>query len=137
MTVTEPAPSVLTLSEEEPLAGAWESMLARISHQSVVKHFDAYADVDWDSPAMAIDPADPLWELGSDDPLGGTEWYRSLPQPTRARIGLDLVASKMKIGLQFEGILSRASSSSPRRSPTARRSSATPITRSSRRRSTR
>ena len=102
MTVTERDDDLV---EEEPLAGAWEGLLARISHQSVVKHFDAYADVEWDAPHMAIDPADPRWELSADDPLGGTDWYRAQAQETRARLGLDLVASKMKIGLQFEGIL--------------------------------
>jgi hypothetical protein len=41
------------------------------------------------------------------DPLGATEWYRNLPQPDRARLGCELVASKMKIGLVFENILKR------------------------------
>jgi hypothetical protein len=82
-------------------------LLARLSHQSVVKHFDAYADVDWDSPELAIDAADPRWELSADDSLGATAWYRALPQPARARLGLDLVASKMKTGLEFENVLKR------------------------------
>ena len=85
----------------------WDGLLARLSRQSVVKHFDAYADVAWDDPEMAIDRADPRWELDAADPLGGTEWYRQLPQADRAGLGLDLIASKMKIGLQFEGILKR------------------------------
>lgn len=86
---------------------AYQALLARLSHQSVVKHFDAYADVEWESPEFAIDPADPRWELGTDDVLGATEWYRSLPQETRANLGLDRVASMMKIGLSFENILKR------------------------------
>ena len=86
-------------------SGAYQALLARLSHQSVVKHFDAYADVAWDD--MPIDPEDPLWELSSFDPLGGTQWYRSLPAPDRARLGLDMVASKMKIGLEFENVLKR------------------------------
>jgi hypothetical protein len=86
---------------------AWLSLLDRLNHQSVHRHFDAYADVDWDSPELALDPEDPRWELSSDDPLGQTSWYRQLPAPTRARIGCDLIASKMKIGLIFESILKR------------------------------
>jgi hypothetical protein len=86
---------------------AWLSLLDRLNHQSVHRHFDAYADVDWDSPELELDPEDPRWELSSDDPLGQTSWYRQLPAPTRARIGCDLVASKMKIGLIFESILKR------------------------------
>ena len=89
--------------------GRWLSLLDRINELSVTKHFDAYADIAWDDPAYALDPTDPRWELSADDgdPLGATEWYQSLPQPTRARLGVEMVASKMKIGLIFESILKR------------------------------
>src|SRR4051812_28800742 len=87
-------------------ADAYQSLIARLSHQSVVKHFDAYADVAWDDPEMRIDPEDPRWESdGSDGGLGATAWYRSQPQGVRARIGLQAVVSAMKTGLQFESIL--------------------------------
>jgi hypothetical protein len=86
---------------------AYRKLLQRLSHQSVVKHFDAYADVDWDAPEMRIDPSDPRWELDGDDPLGATAWYRAQPQPVRAAIGLHLFATFMKIGLQFESVLKR------------------------------
>jgi hypothetical protein len=90
-------------SELDPYA----ALLARLSHQSVAKHFDAYADVDWDAPELALDAGDPRWELSGDDTLGATSWYRALPQSARARLGLDLVASKMKTGLEFENVLKR------------------------------
>ena len=86
---------------------AWLSLLGQASRQSVSLHFDAYADIDWDSPDMALDPEDPRWELAADDPLGGTAWYRDLPAATRARLGCELVASKMKTGLVFESVLKR------------------------------
>lgn len=86
---------------------AYVKLLQRLSHQSVVKHFDAYADVDWDAPEMRIDPSDPRWELDADDPLGATAWYRAQPQPVRAAIGLHMFATFMKIGLQFESVLKR------------------------------
>jgi hypothetical protein len=86
---------------------AWRSLIDKLNHQSVSRHFDAYVDVDWDGPAMALDPEDPRWELSADDPLGATTWYGQLPAPTRARLGCELVASKMKIGLIFESILKR------------------------------
>jgi hypothetical protein len=86
---------------------AWDGLLARLSRQSVVKHFDAYGDVAWDDPDLVVDRTDPRWELDARDPLGGTDWYQQLPQADRAGLGLDLIASKMKIGLQFEGILKR------------------------------
>jgi hypothetical protein len=85
----------------------YPQLVARLSHQSVTKHFDAYADVPWDDPAFRIDAEDPRWELSADDVLGATAWYRSQPQGVRARIGLHMMATFMKIGLQFEGVLKR------------------------------
>src|SRR5436305_15014212 len=86
---------------------AYQSLIARLSQQSVVKHFDAYADVPWDDPEYRIDPEDPRWEMDADDGLGATEWYRSQPQEVRARIGLHGIVSAMKTGLQFESVLNR------------------------------
>jgi hypothetical protein len=97
----------IALVEEEIAEQGYAELLARLSRQSVTKHFDAYADVDWEGELMQIDPADSRWELPEVDPLGKTEWYRSQPQDIRARIGLHLIASKMKIGLEFESVLKR------------------------------
>ncbi len=90
---------------ERTAEGGWEALLGRLSNLSVTKHFDAYADVDWDAPEMRIRRDDPLWMLREDDPLGDTEWYRSLPPERQSALGLDLIASKMKLGLQFESVL--------------------------------
>jgi hypothetical protein len=88
-------------------SAAWKNLVGRLNRQSVDKHFDAYADVGWDEPGMEIDKRDPRWELGDRDPLGRTEWYKALPQETRAELGLLRTASNMKVGLQFESILQR------------------------------
>jgi P-aminobenzoate N-oxygenase AurF len=85
----------------------YHRLIHRLSHQSVVKHFDAYADIDWDSADFAIDPDDSRWELGDDDVLGATEWYKSRPQNIRSRIGLHMIATFMKIGVVFENVLKR------------------------------
>jgi hypothetical protein len=113
-TVVDATPDDTAIAEEERLRAeeaaersSYERLLARLSHQSVVKHFDAYADIDWDGDDYRIDPDDPRWELAEDDPLGATEWYRSQPPGVRSRIGLHLVASKMKTGLEFESVLKR------------------------------
>src|SRR5271166_6053347 len=82
-------------------------LIRRLSHQSVVKHFDAYADIDWDSPEFRIDHDDSRWELEPDDVLGATEWYRSQPAGIRSRIGLRMLANFMKIGVVFEYVLKR------------------------------
>lgn len=88
-------------------ADAYRSLIERLSRQSVAKHYDAYEDVPWDDPAYALDTADPRWELAEVDPLGATAWYRALPQPVRARFGMELIASFAKIGSQFENVLQR------------------------------
>jgi hypothetical protein len=97
--------AVAVLDEEQ--TDTWDRLLERLNRQSVLKHFDAYADVPWDDPEMAVDAADPRWELHEDHPLGATPWYRSQPAETRSRLGLHLVATHMKVGLQFESILKR------------------------------
>src|SRR6059036_3544075 len=94
--------------DESPAGNRWNKLLDRLNDLSITKHFDAYVDVPWDDPAFALDPTDPRWELDPEmDPLGATRWYLDLPQPDRARLGCELVASKMKIGLVFENILKR------------------------------
>ena len=93
------------LDEEVMATDTFTGLLGRLNQQSVRKHFDAYEDVPWDK--YPIDPADPRWELTDIDPLGRTDWYRSLPQPTRAKLGLETVASKMQVGYFFEGVLKR------------------------------
>lgn len=89
------------------MTDTWTALLDRLNEQSVRKHHDAFADIAWDSDELALDPTDPRFELTPDEPLGATEWYRSRGAATRARIGCDMSASKMKTGLQFESILQR------------------------------
>jgi hypothetical protein len=93
--------------EQEQAGDRFAEVLARLSRQSVEKHFDAYVDIPWDDPGWAIDHTDPRWELAPDAPLAGTDWYRSQRAETRSRLGLHLIVSNMKAGLQFENILER------------------------------
>jgi hypothetical protein len=86
---------------------AYFDLVRRLSHQSVVKHFDAYTDIDWNEPEFRIDHDDPRWELEADDVLGATEWYRSQPAGIRSRVGLRMFANFMKIGVIFEYVLKR------------------------------
>lgn len=86
---------------------AYLGLIRRLSHQSVVKHFDAYADIEWDRSEFRIDPDDPRWELDADDVLGATAWYRAQPAGVRSRIGLHMIASFMKVGVIFENVLKR------------------------------
>lgn len=97
----------LTSMDEEQVDTRFVDLVRRLSHQSVVKHFDAYADIDWDAPEMAIDPHDPRFEFEPDHPLGATAWYQALPAETRAEMGLHAIVANMKAGLQFESVLKR------------------------------
>ncbi len=101
----------LTLDEEHrsevATADAFTALVNRLSRQSVEKHFDAYADVAWDSPEFAIDPADPRFELWAGEPLGATAWYRNQSPEVRARIGLHRWGTAMRTGWEFENLLQR------------------------------
>jgi hypothetical protein len=93
--------------EEDAARESFTELLTRLSRLSVTKHYDAYADVPWDEPASRIEVDDPVWELGSDHPLGSTDWYRAQPAKSRAYIGLHFVACAMQTGVQFENVLTR------------------------------
>jgi hypothetical protein len=82
-------------------------LVRRLSRLSVTKYYQAYTDVDWDAPASRIDPSDPGFRLGSNNPLGASEWYLGLPDAVQARLGLSWVCQTMKYGIAFESVLSR------------------------------
>lgn len=82
-------------------------LLERLNRQSVAKHHDAYVDIDWDDPNLAIGPGDPRISLFEFDPLGATDWYRAQDDATRSIIALHRTASVMKVGMQFENLLQR------------------------------
>jgi hypothetical protein len=85
----------------------FRTTLARLSKLSVEKHFDAYADVDWDAPDMQVVAGDPRWAPLADDPVAATDWYRSLGPSERSQYGLYRIAASMKTGWQFENLLQR------------------------------
>jgi P-aminobenzoate N-oxygenase AurF len=85
----------------------FRSLTARLNRASVEKHFDAYADVEWDSPDCALSHDDPRNELPAFDPLANTEWYRSQTPEVRSRVALYRVAAIMKTGWHFENLLQR------------------------------
>ena len=87
------------------LDARFSTMVGRLSKLSVEKRFEAFTDVAWDDPDMAVDATDPRWELWDLDPLSRSEWYRSQPDAERARIGLHRLAQMLHTGWQFENIL--------------------------------
>ena len=83
----------------------YRDRLHALSTASVHQHFDAFLDIPWDEPEYAIVPNDPRWVLPDADPLGHTDWYKSLPLDRQIHIGMYRQASMVKVGLQFEQIL--------------------------------
>lgn len=84
---------------------SYEERLRTLSEASVHQHFDAFLDIDWDHPDLAIDPTDERWILPEADVLGRHPWYQALPREEQIRVGLYRQANVTKVGLQFEQIL--------------------------------
>ncbi|WP_426573646.1 AurF N-oxygenase family protein [Aquihabitans sp. McL0605] len=83
------------------------ALLPRLSRQSVEKHFDAYVDVAWDDPELAISPRDPRCGLFEFDALAQSDWYRAQAPEVQAEIGLHRICGAFKVGMQFENLLQR------------------------------
>lgn len=101
------APDQASLPRLGRPGGKLERLLPRINRQSVEKHSDAYTDIDWDNPELAIGPDDSRCGLFEFDPLAQTEWYRSQPAEVQSRIGLHRICAAFKVGMQFENLLQR------------------------------
>jgi hypothetical protein len=97
-------PSTLE-QDQEQIDQRFATMVGRLSKLSVEKRFEAFADIDWDAPEMAIDPADNRWDLWALDPLSRSDWYQAQSPENRARIGLHKLAQMLHTGWQFENIL--------------------------------
>lgn len=86
-------------------AQTYEEKLQTLSEGSVRLSFSAFKDIPWDDPAYAVVPDDERWILPTVDPLGGHEWYRSLPPERQIEIGMARMANIAKVGWQFENVL--------------------------------
>ena len=86
---------------------AFAGLVDRLNRQSVEKHHDAFLDIAWDDPDYAIDPTDTRFAGAAEGLFGETTWWAGLDDATRARLGLHLIAMRMKSGVIFENILSR------------------------------
>jgi hypothetical protein len=105
--------SQVDIPHEERLAAnsrrreTYPELVGRLSRQSVTKHFDAYADIDWDNESFRLMPNDRRFEIPEFETLGATAWYKQQPLEIRTRIGLHMVATFMRVGAQFESVLKR------------------------------
>lgn len=79
--------------------------LRTLSQASVDQHFDAFKDIDWDSPELAVIPDDERWILPDIDVVGASEWYKNLSRERQIEVGRYRMANITKVGLQFEQVL--------------------------------
>jgi P-aminobenzoate N-oxygenase AurF len=92
-----------------PISDAqYSKQVRKLSEASVHKHWEAYVDISWDDADLQVSLDDPRWRLVADDPLGSHPWYLAQPSKVQSRIALTRLASNMRVGVQFENLLSRA-----------------------------
>jgi hypothetical protein len=84
---------------------AYEDTLRTLSEASVERYFNAFKDIAWDSPELAVDPMDERWILPELDLLGASDWYRSLPKERQIEVGRHRLTAITKTGSQFEQLL--------------------------------
>jgi len=95
------------VADRSTVDDSFDVMVRRLNKLSVDIHHDAYTDVSWDAPGWELNRADPRLILTTTDPIGATDWYRSLPPERQAEVGLYRIAACMKIGWHFENFLQR------------------------------
>lgn len=77
--------------------------LGRLNRLSTTKRYDAFSDLPWDE--YPLDPTDHRLALPVDDPLAATEWYQSLDDSGKARVGLLRTVASLRTAWHFENIL--------------------------------
>lgn len=83
----------------------YEATLGTLSEASTDRHFEAFTDIAWDDPEMAVIADDERWILPKADILGAHPWYQALPKARRIQIGRHRLAAITKTGSQFEQLL--------------------------------
>lgn len=106
VTVTRGAKARKRIDTRLPVE-TYREMLDVLSDGSVRRNFDPYLDIDWDSEEFRMFPEDPRWTLPEYHPLGGTDWYRSLPLDRQIKVGHHISINAVKVGAAFESILIR------------------------------
>lgn len=83
----------------------FDAKIRRLNNLSAGRGIDAYADIAWDDPTMAVVPTDPRLRLPALEPLTDTDWYRALTAEQQATVGAWRVATYLKVGWHFENVL--------------------------------
>jgi hypothetical protein len=85
-----------------------DERIARLSSLSAGRTRDAYTDIAWDDPEMAVSLDDVRLGVPAFDPLSSTEWYQALVPTERARAAAWKLAANLKTGWHFETLLQQA-----------------------------
>ena len=85
----------------------YAKQVRKLSEASVHKHWEAYVDIAWDDPALAVDLGDQRWQLLAGDPLAEHPWFKRQTAEVQTRIALTRIATSMRVGIEFENLLSR------------------------------
>ena len=103
----------------EPITETYDRRVRHLSEASVEKHWEAYADIDWDAlAAESFHDDNTQWKLPKTDPLHSHPWYLAQSPETQAKIVKWRVVSHMRVGIEFENTLSRGLLSLALREPT-------------------
>ena len=74
----------MTILDQEQQDTRFDDLARRLSHQSVVKHFDAYGDIDWDSPELRDRAGRSALRVRAREPA---RRHRVVPRRARSRCG--------------------------------------------------
>ncbi|HEY9409752.1 MAG TPA: diiron oxygenase, partial [Jiangellaceae bacterium] len=74
----------------------YDETLRTLSEASVEMYFNAFKDVDWDAPEMALPEDDERWILPTLDLLGAHPWYQSLPKARQIEVGRHRLTAMVK-----------------------------------------
>lgn len=96
------------VTDPEPLpTDSFRRLVERLSEASVQRRWEAYRDIDWSGPDLALDREDPRWEAPPWDPVGASAWYRDQSPARRSELGLRRIAVFLKAGIEFETALNQ------------------------------
>jgi hypothetical protein len=80
----------------------------KLSEASVRRYWRAYHDIEWDRPEHVVDKEDPRWQAKERwDPLAQSAWYQDQSTLSRSVLGLRRQAQLLKVGTEFESVLSQ------------------------------
>lgn len=82
-----------------------DTKIRRLSTLSVGRGSDAYADIPWDDPDMAISATDARMTLPRFDPVAQSAWFMGLSPAEQTRVASWRMSTMLRVGADFENLL--------------------------------